>query len=70
MSGFALRMGRRSVSRDIKDWLAYTALLCIIGACVGALAVAVRIDFRDSQKCPAGSAYIQHHCLIIVEPLP
>jgi len=56
------------MSRELKDWLAYTGLLCVIGAGVGALASAIWFDYRNSQSCPAGTAYIQQHCVVVAEP--
>lgn len=56
--------------QDFKDWLTFTGLLCLIGACVGTIGSAIWFDLKASTKCPAGSTYIQQHCIATIEPLP
>jgi hypothetical protein len=56
--------------QDFRDWLGTTAMLCVFGSVIGLFGSFIYYEITDPTICPAGSALIQSHCVLIVAPLP
>ncbi len=55
--------------QEFQDWFVSTGIMVVCGALIGFLASALWSDFHNATKCPAGTAYIQQHCVVVVEPV-